>query len=160
MLCSNTALPPKILYSLVFILRYTSSIRSPQIPVASRKHACHMRVIGLRCVVLKWPARVRRQLGYHTGADGRHYARLSGGDNLELFAELNSLPRNDASHRFADLTGVLGQGELLHRQALTHFQMKAVGSISSTKRRMRTRRPVFLNLKNARELYFSAERLP
>ena len=78
MLCSNTALPPKILYSLVFILRYISSIRSPQIPVASRKHACHMRVIGLRCLVLKWPARVRRQLGYQTGADACLHARLSG----------------------------------------------------------------------------------
>jgi ABC-type Na+ transport system ATPase subunit NatA len=69
-----------------------------------------MRVIGLRCVVLTWRARVRRQLGYPTGADARHYARLSGCDNLELFAELNSLPRNDASHRFADLTACLERG--------------------------------------------------
>ena len=78
-----------------------------------------MGVIGLRCTVLTWPARVRSQLGYHTGADARHYARLSGGDNLELFAELNSLPRNEASHRLADLTGVLGQGEPLDRQVRT-----------------------------------------
>jgi hypothetical protein len=40
--------PPKILYSLVFILRYISSIRISQISVASRKHACHMRVTTFR----------------------------------------------------------------------------------------------------------------
>lgn len=56
--------PPKFLHSLVFILRYISSIRSPQIPVASRKHLCHLRVIGLRCVALTWRASVRRRLGY------------------------------------------------------------------------------------------------
>jgi ABC-type Na+ transport system ATPase subunit NatA len=68
---------------------------------------------------LTWPARVRRQLGYHTGADTRLYARLSGRGNLELFAELNSLPRKEASHRIADLTGVLRRGEPLDRQVRT-----------------------------------------
>jgi ABC-2 type transport system ATP-binding protein len=69
--------------------------------------------------VAREPARVRRQLGYHTGADACLYARLSGRENLELFAELNNLPRNVASHRIADLTGLLGLGDLLDRQART-----------------------------------------
>ena len=155
--------PPKLLHSLVFILRYISSIRSPQIPVASRKHACHMRVIGLRCVVLKWPARVRRQLGYPTGADTRLYARLSGRHNLELFAELNSLPRNEASHRLANLTCVLRQWEPLDRELRTLSTGNIHRTFSCAHRRTkntRTHRPFFLNLKNARGLYFGAERLP
>ena len=40
--------PPKILYNLVFILRYISSIRISQISVVSRKHACHMRATTFR----------------------------------------------------------------------------------------------------------------
>jgi hypothetical protein len=40
--------PPKLLYSLVFILWYIPSIRSPHISVAYRKHACHMRVTTFR----------------------------------------------------------------------------------------------------------------
>ena len=40
--------PPKVIYSFVFILRYISSTRSPHISVASRKHACHMRVTTFR----------------------------------------------------------------------------------------------------------------
>jgi ABC-2 type transport system ATP-binding protein len=69
--------------------------------------------------VTREPARVRRRLGYHTGADACIYARLSGRENLELFAELNNLPRHEASHRIADLSGLLGLGELLDRQVRT-----------------------------------------
>jgi ABC-type Na+ transport system ATPase subunit NatA len=56
---------------------------------------------------------------YPTCGDACLYARLIGRDNLELFAELNSLPRKEASHRIADLTGVLRQGEPLDRQVRT-----------------------------------------
>jgi ABC-type multidrug transport system ATPase subunit len=62
------------------------------------------------------PAKVRRQLGYHTGADACLYARLSGRENLELFALLNNLSRAETSRRIADLTDLLGLGALLDRQ--------------------------------------------
>ncbi len=69
--------------------------------------------------VAREPARVRRQLGYHTGADACLYARLSGRENLELFAELNNLRRADASQRIAGLTDLLGLGGLLDCQVRT-----------------------------------------
>ena len=72
-----------------------------------------------RCVVLTWPAKVRRQLGDHTGADACLYARLSGRENLDLFAELNNLSRNEAPHRIADLISLLELGEFLGRQVRT-----------------------------------------
>jgi ABC-2 type transport system ATP-binding protein len=82
------------------------------LPTSGRAEVC-----GLD--VAREPAKVRRRLGYHTGADACLYARLSGRENLELFAELNNLPRIEASHRIADLTGLLGLGELLDRQVRT-----------------------------------------
>ena len=69
--------------------------------------------------IAREPERVRRQLGYHTGADACLYARLSGRENLELFAELNNLRHADASRRIADLTDLLGLGALLDRQVRT-----------------------------------------
>ena len=69
--------------------------------------------------VAREPAKVRRQLGYHTGADACLYARLSGRENLELFAEFNNLSRADASRRIADLAELLGLGALLDRQVRT-----------------------------------------
>jgi ABC-2 type transport system ATP-binding protein len=65
------------------------------------------------------PAEVRRRLGYHTGADACLYARLSGRENLELFALLNNLSRTEASRRIAELTELLGLGALLDRQVRT-----------------------------------------
>jgi ABC-2 type transport system ATP-binding protein len=65
------------------------------------------------------PAEVRRRLGYHTGADACLYARLSGRENLELFALLNNLSRAETSRRIAELTELLGLGELLDRQVRT-----------------------------------------
>ena len=69
--------------------------------------------------VAREPGRVRGQLGYHTGADACLYARLSGRENLELFAELNNLRRADASRRIADLSDLLGLGALLDHQVRT-----------------------------------------
>jgi ABC-2 type transport system ATP-binding protein len=69
--------------------------------------------------VAREPARVRSQLGYHTGADSCLYTRLSGRENLELFAELNNLARADASARIAKLAELLGLGGLLDRQVRT-----------------------------------------
>ena len=154
--------PPKLLHSLVFILRYISSIRSPQIPVASRKHACHMRVIGLRCVVLKWPARVRRQLGYQTGADACLHARLSGARKsrivcgVEQPASQRGVSSHCGPHRRASTGGA-------PRPPGAHTFDGKHRTFSCAHRRTkitRTHRPVFLNLKNARRLYVCAERLP
>jgi ABC-2 type transport system ATP-binding protein len=69
--------------------------------------------------VAREPARVRRQLGYHTGADACLYARLSGRENLELFAGLNNMSRTDTLLRIAELTGLLGLEALLDRQVRT-----------------------------------------
>jgi ABC-2 type transport system ATP-binding protein len=64
-------------------------------------------------------AKVRLQIGYHTGADGCFYARLSGRENLDLFAGLNNLSRQDATQRIAELTELFGLGSLLDRQVRT-----------------------------------------
>jgi ABC-2 type transport system ATP-binding protein len=69
--------------------------------------------------VAREPAKIRRRLGYHTGADACLYARLSGRENLELFALLNNLSRSETSQRIADLTDLLGLGSLLDRQVRT-----------------------------------------
>jgi ABC-type multidrug transport system ATPase subunit len=69
--------------------------------------------------VARESAQVRRRLGYHTGADACLYARLSGRENLELFALLNNLSRAETSRRIADLTDLLGLGSLLDRQVRT-----------------------------------------
>jgi ABC-2 type transport system ATP-binding protein len=69
--------------------------------------------------VAREPARVRGRLGYHTGADACLYARLSGRENLELFALLNNLSRSRTAQRISELTELLGLGPLLDRQVRT-----------------------------------------
>ena len=51
--------------------------------------------------VAREPAKVRLQIGYHTGADACFYSRLSARENLLLFAGLNNLsvPRPHAGLR-------------------------------------------------------------
>jgi ABC-type multidrug transport system ATPase subunit len=65
------------------------------------------------------PAKVRLQIGYHTGADACFYSRLSGRENLVLFAGLNNISDAEGSSRIAELTGPFGLGELLDRQVRT-----------------------------------------
>ena len=65
------------------------------------------------------PAQVRRQIGYHTGSDVGFYPRLSARENLEFFATLNNLTRNDARQRIARVAELLGLGEVLDRQVRT-----------------------------------------
>jgi ABC-2 type transport system ATP-binding protein len=69
--------------------------------------------------VVTEPAQVRRRLGYHTGADACLYSRLSGRENLELFALLNNLSRAETARRIANLTEMLGLGAVLDKQART-----------------------------------------
>jgi ABC-2 type transport system ATP-binding protein len=65
------------------------------------------------------PAKVRLQIGYHTGADAYFYSRLSGRENLTLFAGSNNLSPDETSRRIAELTDLFGLGSLLDRQVRT-----------------------------------------
>jgi len=69
--------------------------------------------------VAREPAKVRPQIGYHTGADACFYSRLSARENLVLFAALNNLSAHEASRRIAELSGPFGLGALLDRQVRT-----------------------------------------
>ena len=69
--------------------------------------------------VVREPARVRRQIGYHTGADGGFYGRLSARENLEFFAALNNLTRRDGRRQIARVTALLRLGAVLDRQVRT-----------------------------------------
>jgi ABC-type multidrug transport system ATPase subunit len=69
--------------------------------------------------VAEEPARVRLQIGYHTGGDACFYSRLTARENLLLFAGLNNLSGAEAAGRIAELAGPFGLGELLDRQVRT-----------------------------------------
>lgn len=69
--------------------------------------------------VAREPARVRLQIGYHTGGDACFFARLTGRENLMLFAGLNNLPATEAARRIAELAGPFGLEEALDRQVRT-----------------------------------------
>ncbi len=69
--------------------------------------------------VAREPAKVRLQIGYHTGADACFYARLTGRENLNLFAGLNNLSPEETSRRIAELTELFNLGTLLDRQVRT-----------------------------------------
>jgi ABC-type multidrug transport system ATPase subunit len=77
----------------------------------------HAQVCGFE--VAREPAKVRLQIGYHTGADSCFYARLSGRENLNLFAGLNNLSPEETSRRISELTDLFGLGPLLDRQVRT-----------------------------------------
>jgi ABC-type multidrug transport system ATPase subunit len=61
-------------------------------------------------------ARVRRHIGYHSGADFGFYGRLTGRENLEFFASMSGLPRPETNARIAELSEHLGLGPALDRQ--------------------------------------------
>jgi ABC-2 type transport system ATP-binding protein len=65
------------------------------------------------------PARVRRQIGFHSGSDASFYARLSARENLRLFACLNNISRQEADKGIAELAEWLGLGEAMERQVRT-----------------------------------------
>ena len=69
--------------------------------------------------VAREPAKVRLQIGYHTGGDACFYSRLTARENLLLFAGLNNISGAEASRRIAELTSPFGLGDLLDRQART-----------------------------------------
>jgi ABC-2 type transport system ATP-binding protein len=69
--------------------------------------------------VAREAAKVRLQIGYHTGADACFYSRLSGRENLTLFAGLNNLSARETARRIADLTDLFGLSQVLDRQVRT-----------------------------------------
>ena len=77
----------------------------------------HAEVCGFD--VTREPAKVRLQIGYHTGGDACFYSRLTARENLVLFAGLNNISHAEAARRIAELTGPFGLGELLERQVRT-----------------------------------------
>lgn len=66
--------------------------------------------------VVREPAGVRRQLGFHTGSDAAFYGRLSARENLEFFAAMNHLNRRDAAANIARVADLLGLGPVMARQ--------------------------------------------
>jgi ABC-2 type transport system ATP-binding protein len=69
--------------------------------------------------VVREPARVLRQLGFHGGSDASFYARLSVQENLRLFATLNNIPLPEAERRIAYLGDLLHLGPVMNRQVRT-----------------------------------------
>lgn len=65
-------------------------------------------------------AGARRHVGYDTGVEEGFYGRLTGRDNLRLFATLNNLSKLEVAQRIGELTGLLGLQESLDRQARTY----------------------------------------
>lgn len=65
-------------------------------------------------------ARARSRFGYYTGGDEGFYGRLTGRENLRLFAAMNNLSRLDTSRRISEIMGLLALGEFLDRQVRTY----------------------------------------
>jgi ABC-2 type transport system ATP-binding protein len=69
--------------------------------------------------VERQPSRVRRQIGYHSGADAGFYSRLSGRENLEFFAAMNDQIGAEARRRIAEVVELLSLAEAMDRQVRT-----------------------------------------
>jgi ABC-2 type transport system ATP-binding protein len=69
--------------------------------------------------VIRESARARQKLGYSGSTDGSFYARLSGRENLRLFAALNNIGRAQADQRISDLVDLLNLSAAMDRQVRT-----------------------------------------
>jgi len=65
-------------------------------------------------------ADARKQLGYYTSGDEGFYGRLTGRENLQLFATMNNLAHSQALRRINELAELLGLEEILDRQTRTY----------------------------------------
>lgn len=64
-------------------------------------------------------AAVRKHIGYDTGIEEGFYGRLTGRDNLTLFATLNNVSRGETACRISELAALL-RLDSLDRQARTY----------------------------------------
>jgi ABC-2 type transport system ATP-binding protein len=71
------------------------------------------------CDVKREPARARRALGFHSGADAGFYGRLTAFQNLRFFARLRSIDPRDSTRRIAEMAGRLGIEKALSNQVRT-----------------------------------------
>lgn len=69
--------------------------------------------------VVRQPARVLQQLGFHGGGDASFYARLTAQENLRLFATLNNIRSTDTGRRIAHLGELLHLGPVMNQQVRT-----------------------------------------
>jgi ABC-type multidrug transport system ATPase subunit len=69
--------------------------------------------------LVREPAAVRRQLGFHTGSDASFYARMSARENLMFFGALNNLNPADCRRRVNELADLLHLELWLDRQVRT-----------------------------------------
>lgn len=74
----------------------------------------------LGCDVERDGAGARKRLGYYTSGDEGFYARLTGRENLRLFATMNNLMRRQALRRIDELAELLGMRDILDRQSRTY----------------------------------------
>jgi ABC-2 type transport system ATP-binding protein len=69
--------------------------------------------------VVREPARVRRALGFHSGAEVGFYARLTGLQNLRFFARLRRMSRRESERRIFEMADRLGLQKALDIQVRT-----------------------------------------
>ncbi|MGB7844723.1 MAG: ABC transporter ATP-binding protein [Candidatus Acidiferrum sp.] len=65
---------------------------------------------------VRYPAAVRRHLGYHAGSDLGFFSRLTGGENLRFFGRLNHLSNSFLKSRIPALAERFELGDVLDRQ--------------------------------------------
>jgi ABC-2 type transport system ATP-binding protein len=70
--------------------------------------------------VARNPAAARTYIGYDTGVEEGFYGRLTGRENLRLFATLNNLSGGQVLQRISQLSDLLRLSDLLDRQARTY----------------------------------------
>ncbi|HEV3220214.1 MAG TPA: ABC transporter ATP-binding protein [Candidatus Acidoferrales bacterium] len=69
--------------------------------------------------VVREPARVRRSLGFHSGAEVGFYGRLTALQNLKFFAELRCMAPREAKRRISEMAERLGLQKALNNQVRT-----------------------------------------
>jgi ABC-2 type transport system ATP-binding protein len=69
--------------------------------------------------VVGHPLDVRHAVGFHSGAEVGFYARLTGRQNLQFFAQLRNIPAREASRRIAETAERVGITHALDRQVRT-----------------------------------------
>jgi ABC-2 type transport system ATP-binding protein len=69
--------------------------------------------------VVREPARARRALGFHSGAEAGFYPRLTGLQNLRFFARLRRMSHRESERRISEMSDRLGLQKALDNQVRT-----------------------------------------